>query len=417
MTNQTQIRVLLISDNSEMQNQVAAALQTESDFLMTEIATEINRLKRDIPAAKADLILVDHTVNNQPTVDILDDILSLSPDSSIVAVLPSGDPILAQQAILAGARAFVIQPFSQMNLLSTLRRVRSLEQRRSQIRTTTVTQASEATHPVRVITVFSPRGGSGTSTIATNLALSLQSETGMRTLLLDGKLFFGHLDLMLNIRNRNNLADLLPHAAHLDETLIRDVVVNHMSGIEVLLSPSNLSVAQGVRPEDLYTLVSALARLYNYVVIDAGSTLNENTVTLMDIADRVLLVANPELAGLKDASRFIQVTWGLSYSSEKTLVVLNRTGLAGGIRLGDITSTLHQSVFAHIPDDGPRALRSINSGLPLVIRYSRSPASRAIQRMAKELLTMKSANAVSLAPLSEPEQGRREALLASSQFG
>lgn len=418
MPNPTQIRVLLISESPDLQSLVTGAVQTEPEFSLAEIITDTNRIRREVPAAQADLIIVDHTLNNQPTVDMLDDILALAPDSAIIAVLANNDPVMAQQAILAGARAFVIQPFSQINLLSTMRRVRSLEMRRTQIRPVGGATQAEAALPVRVIAVFSPRGGVGTSTIATNLALSLQIETGMRTLLVDGKLFFGHLDLMLNIRNRNNLADLLPHAAHLDETLIRDVVVTHMSGLEVLLSPSNLSVAQGIRPEDLYSMVTALARAYNYVVIDAGSALNENTVTLLDLADRVLLVSNPDLAGLKDASRFIQVTWGLSYSSDKILVVLNRTGIAGGIRPNDITTTLHQSVFAQIPDDGPRPLRSINSGLPLTIRYPNSPASKAIIRMAKELLTMKSANSsVALPSVSEADHNRKDALLASSQFG
>jgi MinD-like ATPase involved in chromosome partitioning or flagellar assembly len=91
--------------------------------------------------------------------------------------------------------------------------------------------------------------------------------------------------------------------------------------------------------------------------------------------------------------------------------------MAGGIRLNDITATLHQSVFAHIPDDGPRPLRAINSGLPLVVRYPRSPASKAITRMAKDLLGMKSANSLLLSSSYDADQSRRDALMASSQFG
>ncbi len=415
MANQT--RILLISDRPELQNQVVAAMQAEPEFTLVDMINDFPRINRDVAQAQAELVVVDYSLNNQPTIDIFDDILVASPDSAIIAILQTSDPALSQQAILAGARAFVIQPFSQINLLSTLRRVRSLEQRRTQVRAVGVARQSDIAQPVRIVTVFSPRGGVGTSTVATNLAIGLQEETGMRTLLMDGNLFFGHLDLMLNIRNRNNLADLLPHASHLDETLIKDVVVDHISGIEVLLTPNNLSVAQGVRPEDLFNMVSALSMVYKYFVIDAGHTLNENTVTLLDVADRVLLVTNPDLASLKDTSRFIQVTWGLSYSNEKILVVLNRAGIPGGIRSSDITGTLHQEVFMQIPDEGPRGIRSINSGIPLMSRYPRSGASKAIRQIAKELTNMKSARPISPIKPSDSGQTRKDALLASSQFG
>jgi len=410
-------RILLICDRPDLQNQVVTALQAEPEFTLVDMVTELARIGRDVALAKADLIIVDYILNNQPTIDIFDDILVATPDAVIIAILQNSDPAASQQAVLAGARAFVIQPFSQINLLSTLRRVRSLDQRRTQMRAVGIARLSDVAQPLRIISVFSPRGGVGTSTIATNLAIGLQELTGARTLLLDGNLFFGHLDLMLNIRNRNNLADLLPHASHLDETLIRDVVVNHISGIEVLLTPNNFSVAQGVHPEDLFSMVSALSLVYKYVVIDAGHTLNENTVTLLDVADRVLLVTNPELAGLKDTSRFIQITWGLSYSHDKVLVVLNRAGMPGGIRTGDITGTLHQEVFTQVPDEGARPLRSINSGIPLINRYPRSGASKAIHKIAKQLSEMTSARTISLATTPETGQARIDALMASSQFG
>ena len=99
------------------------------------------------------------------------------------------------------------------------------------------------------------------------------------------------------------------------------------------------------------------------------------------------------------------------------LVVLKRLGMPGGIRQADVVAALHQDVFAILPDEGPNPLRSINSGIPLINRYPRCAASKAIRRLAQDLLTMKSARTVAIQTASEPDKARKDALLASSQFG
>ncbi|MGW8143718.1 MAG: AAA family ATPase, partial [Anaerolineales bacterium] len=177
----------------------------------------------------------------------------------------------------------------------------------------------------------------------------------------------------------------------LDPGLIGDVVVEHTSGISVLLSPSDVQVAQGIRPEDMFNIMNGLKRAYGYVVIDAGSTLNENTVTMMDAADRIFLVTTPDLVALHDASRFIQISRTLSYPPEKTMIILNRANLEGGVKTRDIETALRHEVFAQIPDDGANVVRSLNRGIPLVMQYPRSQATQAIQKLAANVAQMGSA--------------------------
>jgi pilus assembly protein CpaE len=245
--------------------------------------------------------------------------------------------------------------------------------------------AADDEKPVKTIAVYSPRGGVGTSTVALNLALALHDETSSRVLLVEGKLAFGHMDVLLNLRTRNTLADLIPHANALDSGLVAEVVTEHATGLQVILGPNDLQVAQGIRAEDLFNVIEGLQRLYDFLVIDAGSTLNENTVTLLDAADRVLLVATPELASLHDVSRFVQLSRSLGYPPGKLLVVLNRAGQEGGVKTKDIESALHHELFGLVPEDGANALRSLNRGLPLIVRYPRSPASRAYQQLGRKL--------------------------------
>ena len=381
-------RVAAIVEPGGTQEQIIAALASQPEFRLVDVLADLEKLSRDLRVSEPQIVLVDHQIGGQPTLDIIDDIALQFPEVAIVSILPGENPLAAQQVMLAGARAFIIQPFTQVNLLSTLRRVRDLESRRIQALPTIEVVKQEEDKPLKTIAVYTPRGVAGCSTLALNLGIALHEEMSGRVLLVEGKLFFGHLDVLLNVRSRNTLADLIPHAANLDPGLIGDVIVQHASGLHLLMGPNDVQVAQGIRAQDLFNVVEGLKRQYDYLVIDAGSDLNENTVTLLDAADRILLVANPDMAALHDVSRFIQISRSLAYPPGKLLVVLNRAGMPGGIKTKDIESALHHEVYAMVPDDSANALRSLNRGLPMLYKYPRSPASRGFQQLAKRLASV-----------------------------
>jgi pilus assembly protein CpaE len=405
-TTEKPVRLLAIASQGPTLDQIVAAMGAQNEFVLITVLNSLEKLGREIHAAEPDLILIDHQVGGQPTLDVIDDIALQFPETPLVAILPEVDPVKAQQVTLAGARAFIAVPFTQVNLLSTLRRVRDLEARRKKSQAIAGMAPVQEAQGLKTIAVYSPRGGVGVTTLAANLAIRLHEETQEKVLLMDGKLFFGHLDVLLNLRTRNTIADLVPHANAIDAGIMGDVTTEHVSGVQVLLAPTNLEVAQGIRAEDLYNIINGVKRHFEYVVIDAGSALSENTVTLMDAADRVLLVVTPELAALHDASRFIQLGRALGFPPGKTLVVVNRINLEGGIRVKDIESALHVEAFAQVPDDQADALRSLNRGIPLVTKYPRSPASQAITRLAKSLAEASAREAIG-APAAAPAKGRK----------
>ena len=401
-----QARLMYIGEPGANQDQIVVACESQSDIQLVKTINSLDKMVKEIRAAEPDIILIAPTVAGQGSLDVIDDIVMQYPEVPLVAILDENDPTRAQQVMLAGARAFISEPFTQVNLLSTLRRVRDLEARRSKSRAPDGPQIAEVVRPLRTFAVFSPRGGVGVSTVAANLAIELRAESGETVLLVDGKLFFGHLDVMLNIRARNTIADLVPHANLLDPGLIGDVVAAHASGIDVLLSPNDVQVAQGMRAEDIYNIINGIKKAYGYVVIDAGSSLSENTVTMMDAADRILLVTTPDLVALHDASRFIQISRSLSYPPDKTLIVLNRANLNGGVKPRDIETALRHEVYAQIPDDGANVLRSLNRGIPLVMQYPRSPATQAIQRLAGSVVEM-GGGVTGAAPASKSSKKKR----------
>ena len=215
-------RVVAIGEPSSTQEQIINALSTsaQTEFVLADVIVPGDNLVRDIRAAAPKLIVIDYQAGELSILEIIDDLSLQIPEIPIVAIIPGNDPLIAQQVMLAGARAFIVHPFTQTNLISTLRRIHDLDIR--QTRTLKAAQPREAgtLQPLKTITVYSPRGGVGTSTVAVNLAIALSENTSGRVLLLEGKMFFGHQDVFLNIRQRNNIADLLPHANSLDDGLI-----------------------------------------------------------------------------------------------------------------------------------------------------------------------------------------------------
>jgi pilus assembly protein CpaE len=412
-----QIRVVALCDPGATQQQIVEALKTQSEFSLVDILSSKEMLTRQIRAAEPDILLVDSQFENESTMDIIDDLALQFPTTAVVAILPSNDPLVAQQVMLAGARAFLIAPFSQINLVSTLRRVSELEGRRQQTQTYIPSQIPEATRSLRSVTFYSPRGGTGVTSLAANTAIALAEETGKKVLLFEGKVFFGHLEVMLNLKVQNALSDLIPHASNLDESLIRDVVSPHPSGIHVLLAPSNVQIAQGIRAEDIYNIFMGVSRHYDYIVVDAGGPLNDISVTLMDAADRILLVTTPDLATLHDTSRFLQLSRSLSYPAEKILMILNKAGIEGGVKLKDIETVLHTQVYHQIANDPASVLRSINRGIPFLVYYPRSNASKSIQQLARNLTSITLRETGHAAESAPGETIQKDMLLASSRLG
>jgi pilus assembly protein CpaE len=412
-----QIRVIALCDPGATQQQITEALNSQNEFTLVDVLSSKEMLARQIRAAEPDILLVDSQLESESTMDIIDDLALQFPNAAVVAILPSNDPLVAQQVMLAGARAFLITPFSQINLVSTLRRVTELEGRRQQIQTYSPSRLPEATRPLRSVTIYSPRGGTGVTSIAVNTAIALAEETGKKVLLFEGKVFFGHLEVMLNLKGQNALSDLIPHASNLDEALIRDVVCPHPSGIHILLAPSNVQIAQGIRAEDIYNIFVGVSRYYDYIVVDAGGPLNDISVTLMDAADRILLVTTPDLAALHDTSRFLQLSRSLSYPADKILMVLNKDGAVGGVKLKDIETVLHMQVYHQIANDPENVLRSINRGIPFLVYYPRSSASKAIQQLARNLISINLREAGHESVPVTGEKAGRDMLLASSHLG
>lgn len=378
------INVLIASKNPSIAKATRDTLKDEENLHIVERYANARNLLSIVGEAKPDVILLDFALQKN-AYDLLENIASEVPSVIVVAVLPESDNVDHGRVLRSGARDIIQFPYPPDSLAATINRaMQGVDLDQNAIPADPL--ASEMENPNKTITVFSPKGGVGTSTVATNLAISLQKMLKEDVLLIDGKHQFGHVALFYNLRTGNSIADLIPHASALDEQLIRQVVVRHTSGVHVLPSPLSLVESQGIKPKDLYNVIQSLQKVFPTIIVDGGNVLDENTVTYMDSSDKVLVVLNPDIASMRDVRQFIEIAATLSYPKEKTQLVLNLNGKKAAVKREEIERILKIKTFGRIPADENFVQNSLNEGVPVQLKKPHHPISRAINELSEALL-------------------------------
>jgi pilus assembly protein CpaE len=410
-----QIKILAVSKSSAIHDAINSALKGEKDFMRLEQENLIDGIDSTIAKLQPDIVLLDFNVTGEDTYELVDELATRFPSAAVVVILPESLMNVSDKIILSGARAFILDPFTPKNLLATLRRVVELLKRNFPAMSAQDIGIPMPIKPKNTYTIFSPKGGSGCTTVTLSLAIALRQLLKEPVLLIDGKHLFGDVSLMLNLRTANSITDLITHAGMLDQRLINQVVVDHVSGIKVLPSPLSISESQGIRPEDLYKVIIELQATFPFILVDGGNTLTENTVTYMDASDHVIIILNPNLASVRNTRQFIEVCNSLSYPKEKILFVLNNSGHKADIRKEEIEKILNREIICEIPSDENLTISSLNEGVPVLLKNSRHPISKAIQNLAATIKIMitEANNAYSMAE----KKNHSEILSKTSRLG
>jgi pilus assembly protein CpaE len=293
--------------------------------------------------------------------------------------------------MLHGAQGFLLKPFGETELLSSVHQAYELmAQRRAELSTAAILPGRvepEAPRRGDVMAVYGPKGGVGCTMVAINLAVALHETTRLRVTLVDGDLGFGDVDTALNLTASTSIASLLPRLGSLDdEATLEESLLWHRSGIRVLPAPPYLDAADTIQPDELQRLLTRLAGLgEGYVVVDTWSRLDDSTLAIIDCCQHLVVVTTPQVTALRDTHRFLEVMDLLGYERSRVLLVLNHCYHRGNIKQEDVERALGHpiaQVLEHAP--GP-VTASLNRGVPLVIEYHSSNVARGILSLARKL--------------------------------
>lgn len=388
------IRVLIVDDLPETRENVRKLLQFESDVEVIAQAGDGEQAVEMARQHRPDIILMDINMPGLDGIAASQRIVQHVPSAQIIIMSVQSEADYLRRAMLAGARDFLMKPFSGDELITAIQRVHTMRPAVPQApksaepaETRERTQKRVETSQANVISVYSPKGGSGCTTIAVNLAVAL-ADQGYRTLLIDGSLQFGDVAIMLDLKPSTSIVDLMDRMVELDADLVSSVVVKHDSGLRVLMAPPRPEMADLVTEDKVQELMAMLRRQFEYIIIDTSSSLNDVALAMLDLSDRIFLVTQQSLPTLKNVSRFFDLAQTLEYERNKVLLIVNRSSDRLGISVKDIGDTLKRPVIATIPVDEEAVSRAADQGRPLVTSKARKrPISASLVRLAELTVT------------------------------
>lgn len=379
------IRVLVVADATPMRQEVIDSIEHEAEVELVGTAASPSQALTAVRDTQPDIILLDELLGDTNTLSLTEDLVSRYPDLTVIAMTREGHMDYVRQAMLAGARGFVTTPLADGELSNVVHQMHRLEMAR---RTKPAPEAPEEQRVAQgtVIAIYSPKGGVGKTTLAANLGIALAKETGERVALVDSNPQFGHLGLVLNVHANYSLADLMSHSDDLDPELIEGMMASHSSGVKVLLAPREIERADAFPPQSMSALLSELQRMFDWIVVDTWTLLTESTLDVLETADRVLVPVIPDITCLRDTRQFLDLIGSLNYPLNKFDFVINRA-TEGGLDRDAIVDGLGREVMLEIPQDDPLVTHSLNRGVPLITSHKRSPVSKAVKYLAKQIAT------------------------------
>jgi pilus assembly protein CpaE len=340
-----------------------------------EPAVAVIRLgEGDAPSpSTADVAL--HVLESSSAPEVAEDVKRIRELVDAPLILAAyGEPNgIVETGLAVGAADVLVLPQSAETLIFALRKA---------ARVATATEAG------KVVTVFSPKGGSGKTVLATNLAVAA-ARSGKETLLIDLDLQFGDSALTLAVAPRATITDLAASAGEVDsEKLKAFVTLDPRTRVSVLPAPQRPEEADMIGQAELAAILKTARNAYDAVVIDTGPLFDAAVLAALDHSDQLLLVSNPEVTSLKNVRIGLETIERLGFASDRVSLVANRLGAAGGVGHADIEQALDAKIAFELPDD-PEVPAAINRALPVVVADEDSRFARAIAELLPFVFPMR----------------------------
>ncbi len=390
------IRTLIVDDIAETRENVRKLLQFESDV---EVVGAARTGKEGIQLAQEldpDVILMDINMPDIDGITATEMIRQKSPHIQVVILSVQGDQNYMRRAMLAGARDFLTKPPMGDELISAIRRAgemahveRAKGAQPRLVASSTVSGVSSGISGIapsskgKIITVYSPKGGTGCTTIAVNLAVALNNEA-TRVVIVDANLQFGDVAVFVNEQGKNTVLDLAPRVDELDPEIVEETLIKHeATGLRILAAPQRPEMAEKVSADQFVRVVQYLQQLYAYVVVDTASILTDAVLGVIDISDVILMVTTQEIPAIKNSRLFLDLLQTLGIDRERILFTMNKYDKRIAITPERIRDNLKQEIAVIIPLDEKVVITAVNRGIPFMLDNKAQPVGKGIFSLAE----------------------------------
>ncbi|MBA2380782.1 MAG: response regulator [Chloroflexi bacterium] len=371
MASSDQTRLLLVEDVPQVAQYIRGLLNSQSTVKLLDVLSDGSKVLAQVQQLRPDVVLVDALLQGRIKGLVLAEQLAASGLGVPVIVLTvPQNPVVIDVA--KGIHGVLAMPFSGFDLMNRIVQVRK------DFATISTTGSS------RIYSVFAPKGGVGKTTIAFNLAVAL-GQADQRTVLIDGSLQFGDLRSLLKVPvDAPSILDL--PTDRVAESDLQDVLWRDPSGIDILLAPPRVEMAEMVTARDLDKILSLLRRVYGSIVIDMSSALNDINLSFLDLSDTIVEIVTYDSTTIHNTIAVADAFRMIGYPASKVRYLVNRADSPGGIEPVDLERAIGRVPEHRVVSDGLLVVQSNNEGVPFVLANPSAAISQDLHRVAAELL-------------------------------
>ena len=359
---------IIVTEQSDFRSQLAGLLRVAA--IPVRVAEE--RFPRE--GVVTDIVIVDGRFDPAAAMQTVERVRTAVPAAAVFFVAENPAPDLILQSMRAGANEFLTWPPARETLDDAVRRMAARVKASPGDRNTCST-----------VVFFGAKGGVGTTTVGVNCAVELARLSKRSTLMIDLKPGLGEVSLFLGLRSRYTILDALDNLHRLDEEFLRELVVKHKSGVELLAGSEVFDrpgAADGSAIEEVFRL---LAKQYEYIVVDAGNEIAPCSTAALYAADMICLVTNPDVPSVRNAQRLLEKITQVGASRDRVRVLLNRASEPYPIPPSQIEAALGHPIDHSFPSDYKIVSAALNSGVPLALTGSTELASQ-FDRFTRRIL-------------------------------
>ena len=381
---------MIVDDIPQTRETVIRSLRFQDDMEIIGQATNGIQAIQKAKQLQPDVIVMDVNMPDMDGITATATIKREVPHAEIIILTVQDDVDYLRRSMMAGARDFLAKPPMIEDLIAAIQRAAVFARRsREAARQVTSIALVDTTPKVtagKIISVYSPRGGIGCTTIAANLAVVLYTEEA-HVALVDGNLQYGDLPVFFNVQGKNSIADLAPKVSELDPELVDEVMIKHSSGLKIL-GPPRPERAELVAGPHFSQLLQYMSQIYPFLIVDTAHRLGEVTLAALEISDLILLLVSQDVPCLARVRKFMDLAALMNLDTKRMLMVVNPYDKRISITPEKLSETFHLEIGAVIPLESDTLVPAANRGVPYMLQKESmgKPAGLATRALADAVL-------------------------------
>lgn len=368
---------VLIANDVTVSDSIIKLFENNTEIMVAGQASTSEEVIKQVKDLRPEIVLMGLHMPDRDGFATTEILACESPFPSVILMGPSSGQEDLRRAMIAGAKDYLVMPFTGEDLLSAIKKVSAARQRLLGDKVTT--------DGGKVLAVFSTKGGVGKTILTINLALALATKYNHKVAIVDLDLLFGDVALCLDISPKASIADMVTDIEHLDDKILSRYMVSFNEYLDILPAPFQPEQAEKISGEHVSIILKLLKKQYQYIVIDTGDVFNDIALSIIDLTDLVFLISSMDLPNIKNMKSYLATMGRLGYAKEKIKLVMNRANSGFGLNIKEMEDSLGCRFVAALPSDSSVVVPSINKGVPFIAGHPYSAISKEIFDLARKI--------------------------------